>query len=89
MVVALADLRRRGLDVAAVEIDVLDEVAVTVIDRGLGPSVLRLWQLELERRRTALAAVGIPVVPWPADEDAALALDTLARVRRRPVAGIR
>jgi len=89
MVVALADLRRRGLDVAAVEIDVFDEVAATAHDRGLPPAALRLWRLELERRRSALAGVGIPVVPWPTDDDAALALDTLARLRRRPMAAVR
>jgi uncharacterized protein (DUF58 family) len=89
MVVALADLRRRGLEVAAVEIDVLDTVAATAHDRGMPPAVVRLWALELERRRAALAAVGVPVVRWPADEDAALALDTLARLRRHPAAGVR
>ena len=89
MVVALADLRRRGLEVAAIEIDVVDEVTATARDRGLPPAALRLWRLELERRRSALAGVGIPVVPWPADDDAALALDTLARLRRRPMAAVR
>jgi uncharacterized protein (DUF58 family) len=88
MVVALADLRRRGLEVAAVEIDVFDEVSSTARDRGLPPAVLRLWRLELERRRSALASVGVPVVAWRADDDAALALDALARARRRPLAGV-
>src|SRR5262249_4690531 len=83
LVIAFADLRRRGLEVAAVDIDVSDDVATAAGDRDQVPAALRLWRLELERRRAALAAVGIPVVPWPADDDAALALDTLARLRRR------
>jgi uncharacterized protein (DUF58 family) len=89
MVVALADLRRRGLEVAAVEIDVSETVAGTARDAGVPPATLRLWALELERRRMALAAVGVPIVAWPAGEDAALALDALARLRRRRVAGVR
>ncbi|HKA02705.1 MAG TPA: hypothetical protein VKD67_00200, partial [Acidimicrobiales bacterium] len=89
MVVALADLRRRGLEVAAIEIDAFDAVAATARARGVPPAALRLWRLEVERRRLALAAVGVPVVAWPAGDDAALALDRLARVRRRPGAGPR
>jgi uncharacterized protein (DUF58 family) len=89
MVVALADLRRRGLEVAALDVDVSDAVTQAASASGIPPAALRLWQLERERRRTALATVGVAVVEWPADEDAALALDRLARSRRRTRAGVR
>ncbi len=88
MVVALADLRRRGLEVAAVEVDVADQLAVMAPATAEAAAALRLWGMELERRRRALAAVGIPVVPWPADDEPALVLERLARVRRQH-AGVR
>ena len=51
MVVALADLRRRGLEVAAVEIDVSAELAAMTGQPGPVPAAaLGLWRLELERR---------------------------------------
>jgi uncharacterized protein (DUF58 family) len=83
MAVALVDLRRRGREVAAVDVDVTDEVAALAATRGLPPAAVRLWRLELERRRRALDAIGIPVVPWPPGDDAALVLERLARARRR------
>ncbi len=82
---ALVDLRRRGREVAAIEVDVTDRVAGEAAARGVPPAAVRLWRLELERRRRALVAVGIPVVPWPAGDDAALVLERLARARRRTV----
>jgi uncharacterized protein (DUF58 family) len=87
MVVALADLRRRGLDVAAVEVDVGDELAAMAPDSPTSAAALRLWRLELERRRRALAAVGIPVVPWPASDEPAMVMERLARVRRQHAGG--
>jgi uncharacterized protein (DUF58 family) len=86
MVSALADLRHRGMEIAAVEIDVGTEVAAAARQRGLPDAALRLWRLEQARRRRALAGVGIPVVAWPGDDDVALVLDRLARARRRAMA---
>jgi hypothetical protein len=45
-------------------------------------AALGLWRLELDRRREALAAVGIPIVPWPRGDEPALVLERLARARR-------
>ena len=87
MVVALADLRRRGLEVAAVEIDVTDTL-VAKPTAGRVPAALGLWRLELERRRQVLGAVGIAVVPWSPGEEAAVVLERLARARR-PRVGVR
>jgi uncharacterized protein (DUF58 family) len=88
MVVALADLRRRGLEVVAVDVDVADQLAAMGPGTELAAAALGLWRLELERRRRALAAVGIPVVPWPPGEEPAMVLERLARVRRQH-AGVR
>jgi uncharacterized protein (DUF58 family) len=88
MVVALADLRRRGLEVAAVEIDVGAELAAMTAAGPAPDAALGLWRLELERRRRALAAVGIPIVPWPAGDEAAMVIERLARARRQR-AGVR
>jgi uncharacterized protein (DUF58 family) len=89
MVVALADLRRRGLEVAAVEIDSSPTVAAAARRAGIGADALRLWNLERERRRSVLAGVGVTVVGWPPGDDAAVVLDRLARARRRPRASVR
>ncbi len=86
MAVALVDLRRRGMEVAAIEVDVSDVVNVAAVARGVPPAAVALWRLERERRREVLTSVGVPVVAWPADEDAALVIDRLARARRRSVA---
>ena len=86
MVVALADLRRRGLEVAAVEIDVADELAATAPPGPVPVAALALWRLELERRRRALAAVGIPIVPWPPGDEPAMVVERLARARRQRAA---
>ncbi len=89
MVVALADLRRRGLEVAAIEIDASPEVTAAAARAGIGPDAVRLWDLERERRRAVLGAVGVTVVGWPSGEEAAVALDRLARARRRRGVGVR
>jgi uncharacterized protein (DUF58 family) len=85
MVAALIDLRRRGMAVAAVEVDVDDIVAPAAATRGVPPAAVALWRLERERRRDVLDSVGVGVVPWPPGDDAAFVVDRLARLRRRPV----
>jgi uncharacterized protein (DUF58 family) len=82
MVVALADLRRRGLEVAAVEIDVADDLAAMIAAGPVPAAALGLWRLELERRRRVLAAVGIPIVPWPPGDEPAAVVERLAHARR-------
>ena len=84
MVAALIDLRRRGMAVAAVEVDVDDIVAPAAAARGVPPAAVVLWRLERERRRDVLVSVGVGVVPWPPGDDAAFVVDRLARLRRHP-----
>ncbi|HMK11979.1 MAG TPA: DUF58 domain-containing protein [Acidimicrobiales bacterium] len=80
MVVAIADLVRRGHDTSVVMIDPVEIGAprakeVVVLAR-------RLWRLELRERRRELERLGIPVVTVVgADVSPVLAL---ARARRRP-----
>ena len=88
MTSALVALRRRGREVAAIEVDVTEAVAAVASARGVPAATMRLWRLELERRRRALDAIGIPVVAWPAGDDPAVVLERLARARRR-TAGVR
>jgi hypothetical protein len=85
MVAALVHLRRRGMDVAAVEVDVSDVVANAAAARALPPAAVALWTLERERRRDVLASVGVGVVRWPPGDEAAFVVDRLARLRRRPM----
>jgi uncharacterized protein (DUF58 family) len=85
MVAALVDLRRRGMDVAAVEIDVTDGVEAAATARGVPAAAFALWRLERERRRDVLTSAGVAVVSWPADDGAAFVVERLARLRRRPV----
>jgi uncharacterized protein (DUF58 family) len=88
-VTALGDLRRRGVDTAAVVIDTFAEVAAASAARSVRPAALRLWQLELDQRRATLATAGVPSVRWETGEDAAVALASLARLRRRHASGHR
>jgi uncharacterized protein (DUF58 family) len=80
---AVADLRHRGMEVAVVEIDMTEVVAASAAALGLPDAAVRIWRLDRERRRVALAGVGIPIVTWPPDDDAVVVLDRLARARRR------
>ena len=85
MVAALVDLRRRGMDVAAVEIDVTETVEDAAATRNVPAAAFALWRLERERRRDVLTSAGVAVVSWPAEDSAALVLEHLARLRRRPL----
>lgn len=78
---ALADLRGRGLEVAALVIDVAGEPLAPP-----GPSgelARRLWLLDHDRRVRQLEAAGVAVVRWPTgDTDVAEAVAAL-QLRRR------
>jgi hypothetical protein len=67
---------------------VADELAATAPPGPVPVAALALWRLELERRRRALAAVGIPIVPWPPGDEPAMVVERLARARRQRV-GVR
>jgi uncharacterized protein (DUF58 family) len=83
MVGALGDLRRRGMAVAVVRVDV-DDLLPERAD-PVWSSAVRLWSLELDRRAAMLGDAGIPVVTWPGATDAAQVLESLRRAVRAPV----
>ncbi len=61
-------LRRSGMDVSVIEIDV-ESVLPPPVDeaRSVGR---RIWSLERERLRDRLSSVGIPIAVWGGDEPA-------------------
>lgn len=77
---ALADLRRRGFDVAVVEISPVP-FAPHAGDEG-DPLVERLWHLRRAARRTAFHSLGMPVVEWREDEALQGAIEEVAAFRR-------
>lgn len=81
MLGALVDLRRRGVDVAAVEVAPTRAVtpAVTEADR-LGT---KLWELDRARLRGRFDAMRVPVVSWVAGDAVEAVVLRLAQVRRR------
>ena len=83
MVGALGDLRRRGMAVAVVRVEV-DDLLPQRAD-PVWSSAVRLWALELDRRAAMLGDAGIPVVTWPGATDAAQVLESLRRAVRAPV----
>jgi uncharacterized protein (DUF58 family) len=74
---ALVDLRRRGLPVVVVDIDVLGDLKSDV-----DSTARRLWTMECERRRDLLVGAGCGLVAWRPDEGPAAVIDAVARVRR-------
>jgi uncharacterized protein (DUF58 family) len=83
MVEALAELRRRGLSVAAVRVDVHDLLPTPTSPASA--AALAIWRLELQRRAEVLDDVGVPVLDWTNDDDAATVLGALRRAGRAPV----
>jgi uncharacterized protein (DUF58 family) len=77
---ALADLRRRGFDVAVVEISPVPFAPES--DEPRDPLVERLWRLRRAARRTAFHALGMPVVEWREDEALQSAIEEVAAFRR-------
>jgi uncharacterized protein (DUF58 family) len=89
MVDALADLRHRGLAVAAVRVDATDRLPPSAAFGGqvsavIAAAAVRIWRLELERRALVLGDAGVPVVLWAAGHDPASVLASLRRVGRAP-----
>ena len=68
-------LRRSGVDVAAVELDVAGYLpAAERHDRDLGR---RIWLMERERIRERLSGAGVPVAVWERDAPAEIPLQQL------------
>jgi uncharacterized protein (DUF58 family) len=65
-------LRRSGIDVAVVEIDVSDQLVEPLPgDREIGR---RIWALERDRIRNRLSGAGIPVAVWLREDPAEVPL---------------
>jgi uncharacterized protein (DUF58 family) len=79
-VAALLDLRRRGFDLAIVEID-----PAPYVEPGkdeLERLAFRLWRLRREALRSEYERVGVPVVPWRSGESLQVALEEVRSFRR-------
>jgi uncharacterized protein (DUF58 family) len=79
-VAALLDLRRRGFDLAVIEID-----PAPYVDPGeeeLERLAFRLWRLRREALRAEYERVGVPVVPWRDGESLQVALEEVRSFRR-------
>jgi uncharacterized protein (DUF58 family) len=77
---ALADLRRRGFDIAVIE---TSPVPFARGDAGpLDPLVERLWLLRRQARRTAFHSLGMPVVEWREGHALQSAIEEVAAFRR-------
>lgn len=78
--VALADLRHRGFDVAVIEIS---PVPFARAESGeVDPLVERLWLLRRAARRTAFHSLGMPVVEWREGQSLQSAIEEVAAFRR-------
>lgn len=77
---ALADLRRRGFDVAVIEISPVPFAPRS--EEKLDPLVERLWLLRRAARRTAFHALGMPAVEWREGESLQSAIEEVAAFRR-------
>jgi uncharacterized protein (DUF58 family) len=80
---ALTDLRRRGFPLIVVD-TLRDEPPAVArpADAGLA---LRLWRLDRAATRSALRALGVPVLPWTDDAE----LDSVLAPLRQPPGGAR
>jgi uncharacterized protein (DUF58 family) len=68
-------LRRSGIDVAVIEIDVSDQLREPERgDRELGR---RIWAMERDRIRSRLSGAGIPVAVWLREDPAEVPLHQL------------
>ena len=77
---ALSDLRRRGFDVAVIEISPVPFAPPA--DEAADPLVERLWLLRRAARRTAFHTLGVPVVEWREQEALQGAIEEVAAFRR-------
>jgi hypothetical protein len=73
---ALVNLRRRGYQVAIVEVDPLPYLAGA--EAAAGPLAWRTWLLERDAVRTQLAGAGIALASWGQGEPVAAPVEALA-----------
>ncbi len=77
---ALMDLRRRGFDVAVIEI--LPEDHVAPATDAFATTARRLWRLQRELLRDRFRRLGVAVAPWSVGEPLEVALEELRAFRR-------
>ena len=77
---ALVDLRRRGFDLAVLEIAPEGYIAPATDD--FGRTARRLWQLQRELLRDRLRRLGVAVAPWSLGEPLEVAMEELRAFRR-------
>lgn len=75
-IAALADLRRRGIDLAIIEL------APTPVPTGATGVGDRVWELQQEVRRVRFRRVGVPVAVWSTDRHLAEVTKELSTWRR-------
>ena len=80
---ALTDLRRRGFPLIVV--DTLRDEPPAVARPADASLALRLWRLDRAATRSALRALGVPVLPWTDDAE----LDSVLAPLRQPPGGSR
>jgi len=80
---ALTDLRRRGFPLIVV--DTLRDEPPAVARPADASLALRLWRLDRAATRSALRALGVPVLPWTEDAE----LDSVLAPLRQPPGGAR
>ena len=80
---ALTDLRRRGFPLIVV--DTLRDEPPAVARPADAELALRLWRLDRAATRSALRALGVPVLPWTDDAE----LDSVLAPLRQPPGGAR
>lgn len=76
---ALLNLRRRGYQVAIIEVDPIPLLAEA--EAAAGPLAWRTWLLERDAVRTQLAGAGIALAPWGREEPIAAPVEALAAAR--------
>jgi uncharacterized protein (DUF58 family) len=77
---ALVDLRRRGFDLAVIEIAPDGYVAAATDD--FGTTARRLWQMQRELLRDRFRRLGVAVAPWSVGEPLEVALEEIRAFRR-------
>ena len=77
---ALVDLRRRGFDLAVIEIP--PEGYIALAADAFGATARRLWLLQREQLRDRFRRLGVAVAPWSAGQPLEVALEELRAFRR-------
>ena len=76
---ALLNLRRRGFDLAVIEVEPIEFAAGE--RRRFGELVWRMWLLDRDATRSRFAAAGVPVARWNPHQPITAAVEALERRR--------